>query len=93
MLRPYVDSYIKHLYYECPFGPTDLRGDSAHPHSKNGGCLARFSIKQLLLRPDVAEVAYYQVDHNREDGTPAHGLEDNDSIGRKSAYNQECPLS
>ncbi|KAG0593276.1 hypothetical protein KC19_1G317700 [Ceratodon purpureus] len=92
VLRPQVDSYIEHVYYECPFGPKDLRGDPTHPHSKKRGCLARFSIKQLLLRPDVAEVAYYQVDHNREDGTPAHGLEDKDFIGRKSAYQPRMSL-
>ena len=36
--------------------------------------------------PDIVEVAYYHVDHTREDGSPAHGFEDKLSIERKSAY-------
>ncbi len=86
MERPQIHSYIEHVYYECAFGPNDHTGDPQHPHSKKRGCIAKFSIKQLLLFPDVVEVAYYHVDHTREDGSPAHGLEDKLSVGRKSAY-------
>ena len=39
-----------------------------------------------MLRTDVIEVVYYQVDHNREDGTPRTRLEDKHSIRRKSIY-------
>ena len=84
--RPMVTSFIQHVFYDCTFGPADHRGDPTHPFSKKCGCIARFSIKQLLLHPDVAEVAYYHVDHTREDGAPTHGFEDPHSVGRKSAY-------
>ena len=84
--RPQIDSYIEHIHYECAFGPKDHTGDPQHPHSKKRGCLAKFSIKQLLLFPEVVEVAYYHVDHTREDGSLAHGLENKLSTGRKSAY-------
>lgn len=67
--RPQITSFIEHVWYECAFGPEDYIGDSEHPHSKKCGCIAKFSIKQLLLHHDVAEVAYYHVDHIREDGT------------------------
>ena len=83
--RPQIDSYIEHVHYECAFGPKDHTGDPQHPHSKKRGCIAKFSIKQLLLFPDVVEVAYYHVDHTREDGSPAHGLEDK-IRRRKSAH-------
>ena len=36
--------------------------------------------------PDVVGIAYYHVDHTREDGSLAYGLEDKLSVGRKSAY-------
>ena len=84
--RPQIDSYIEHLHYQCAFGPKDHTGDPQHPHSKKRGCIAKFSIKQLLLFSDIVEVAYYHVDHTREDGLPAHGFEDKLSIRRKSAY-------
>ena len=82
-----IDSYIEHIiYYECAFGPKDHTWDPQHPHSKKRECIAKFSIKQLLLFPYVVEVIYYHVDRTREDGSPTHGLEDKLSIGRKSAY-------
>ena len=84
--RPQIHSYIEHVYYEYAFGPNDHTGDPQHPHSKKRGCIAKFSIKQLFLFPDVVEVVYYHVDHTREDRSPAHGLEDKLYVGRKSAY-------
>ncbi len=83
--RPQIDSYIEHVYYECAFGPKDHTRDPQHPHLKKRGCIAKFSIK-LFLFPDVVEVAYYHVDHTREDRSPANGLEDKLYVGRKSAY-------
>ena len=71
--RPQIDSYIEHVHYECAFGPQDHTGDPQHPRSKKRGCIAKFSIKQLLLFPDVVEVAYYHVDHTKVDGSLAHG--------------------
>ncbi len=84
--RVQVDSYITHVHYVCTFGPEDHRDNLEHPHSKKRGCVAKFSIKQLHLYPNVAQVAYYHVDHTREDGSPAHGVDDPHSIGRKSTY-------
>jgi hypothetical protein len=69
-----VDSYIQHIYYKCAFEQKDRRRNSEHPHFKKHGCIAKFSIKQLLLYYNVIEVAYYYVDHTREDGTPVHGV-------------------
>ena len=34
----------------------------------------------------MAEICYYHVDHTREDGSPAHGPHDVDSIGRKTTH-------
>jgi hypothetical protein len=84
--RPYITSFIEHIWYECAYGPEDYRDNPEYLHSKKRKCIAQFSIKQLQLYPDVVEVAYYHMDHTREDGTPAHGPHDPDSIGRKSAH-------
>jgi len=43
-------------------------------------------VKHLEIYPHVAEVAYYHVDHTREDGTPAHGPSDPESLGRRTAH-------
>ena len=34
----------------------------------------------------MAEICYYHVDHIQEDGSPAHGPYDVDSIGRKTTH-------
>ena len=64
----------------------DYSNDPDHPHSKKQGYIAEFSIKQLQLHADVAEICYYHVDHTQEDGSLAHGLHDVDSIGRKTTH-------
>jgi len=64
--RLQIDFYIEHVHYECAFGPKDHTGDPQHLHSKKRRCIAKFSIKQFLLFPNVVEVAYYHVDHIRE---------------------------
>jgi len=54
-------------------------GDPQYPHPKKCGCIAKFSIKQLLFS-DIVEIAYYHVDHTREDESLAHELEGKLSI-------------
>ena len=51
----------------------DYRNDLDYSNSKICGCIAEFSIKQLQLHPDVAEICYYHVDQIQEDGSSAHG--------------------
>ena len=84
--RAYITSFIEQVWYECAYGSEDYRNDPDYPHSKKSGCIAQFSINQLQLHPDVAEICYYPVDHTREDGSPTHGPHDVDSIGRKTAH-------
>lgn len=65
---------MKHTYYECAYGPKDYKNHLRHERSIKKGCISRFLVKLwLYLHPHIAKVAYYHVDHNREDGTPAHG--------------------
>jgi hypothetical protein len=85
-IKPYFSSFIEHVWYECAYGPEDHRNDPQFPRSLKRGCVAGFSVKHLEIYPDVAEVAYYHVDHTREDGTPAHGPSDPDSLGRRTAH-------
>ena len=84
--RAYITSFIEQVWYECAHGLEDYRNDPDHRHSKKRGCIAQFSIKQLQLHPDVVEICYYHMDHTREDGSPAHGPHNVDSIGRKTAH-------
>ena len=84
--RAYTTSSIEHVWYECTYGPKDYRNDLDHPHSKKHECIAKFSIKQLQLHPDVADIYYYHVDHTQEDKSPAYGPHDVDSIGRKTTH-------
>ena len=84
--RAYITSFIEHVWYECAYGPEDYMNNLDHLHSKKCRCIAQFSIKQLQLLSDVAEICYYHVDHIQEDGHPTHGPHDVDSIGRKIAH-------
>lgn len=38
------------------------------------------------MRPDIAKVAYYHIDHAREDGTLTHGSEDKHFVEKRSTY-------
>ena len=80
--RPQIDFYMKYIYYECAFGLKDHIWDLQHPHSKKFGCIAKFSIKQLFFFSCLVEVAYYHVEHIKEDESLAHGWEDKFSIRR-----------
>jgi hypothetical protein len=39
---------------------------------------------RLLKYPNVVEIAWYHMEHTHEDGTPAHGTLDPNSMSRRS---------
>jgi hypothetical protein len=43
---------------------------------KKRGCITKLSTKRLLKSLDVAEIAWYHMDHTLEGGTPAHEAPD-----------------
>ena len=43
-------------------------------------------MKQLYKYSDLAEIAYYVVEHKRRDGSKAHGPKDPDSTSRKFQF-------
>jgi hypothetical protein len=52
--------------------PRGLSTRSIALEIKKCGCITKFSMKRLLKSPNVAEIAWYHMDHTREGGTPAH---------------------
>ena len=51
---------------------------------KKKDCLAKLLMKRLFMRPHIAEIVYYHIDHTRETGSATYDPNDHDSIGKKS---------